>query len=211
MNMKFNLQITKMGFLLFVTLLVTGCDLSSEALVGKKAVRPKDDYYEYPSNYCDRNLELKGEASCFTEELDDVVSEISHLSSSDFVKVPEASAATERFHGGFSIAIKLRDSHRALELGDVIYQKGSGGAFEFRLQCAQNTSYPEGIGYRVYDCGLIAPQKPSGTYRLKSIEFKVDGCVQKYQTPPDNTSKCSSYNYTVEVGFESAPAISIGY
>lgn len=211
MIMKFNLQVTHMGFLLFVSLLVTGCDLSSEALVGKKVVRPEDDYYDYQTSYCDRNLELSGQASCFTEELGDVVSEINTLSSSEFVKVPEALAATERFHGGFSMAMKLRDSHRVLELGDVIYQKDSGAAYEFRLQCAKNTSYPEGIGYQVYDCGLIAPKKLSGTYRLKSIEFKVDGCVQKYQTPPDNAKKCSSYSSTVKLGSDSAPNISIGY
>jgi hypothetical protein len=200
-----------MGFLLFVSLLVTGCDLSSEALVGKKAVRPEDDYYQYQSSYCDRTLELRGEASCFTEELSDVVSEISSLTSSEFVKVPAASAATERFHGGFSMAIKLRDSHRTLELGEVIYQKDSGAAYEFRLQCAKNTSYPEGIGYQVYDCGLIAPKKPNGTYRLKSIEFKVDGCVQKYQTAADNSKKCSSYSSSVKVGSDTAPTISISY
>lgn len=200
-----------MGFLLFVSLLVTGCDLSSEALVGKKAVRPEDDYFQYQNSYCDRNLELSGEASCFTEELGDVVSEINTITTSEFVKVPEASSGSERFHGGFSMAIKLRDSHRALELGDVIYQKDSGAAYEFRLQCAKNTSYPDGIGYQVYDCGLIAPKKPSGTYRLKSIEFKVDGCVQKYQTAPDNSKKCSSYNSSVKVGSDTAPTISISY
>ncbi|GEM_PF-3320610 len=209
--MKFRLQVTDMGFLLFVSLLVTGCDLSSEALVGKKAVRPENDYYEYSSSYCDRKVELSGEGSCFTEDLSDVVSEINSLTSSEFVKVPAASASTERFHGGFSVAIRLRDSHRQLELGDVIYQKESGAAYEFRLQCAKNTSYPEGIGYQVYDCGLIAPKKPTGTYRLKSIEFKVDGCVQKYQTPPDNSKKCTSYSSSVKLGSDTAPTISLSY
>jgi hypothetical protein len=208
--MKFDSQVTNMGFLLFVSLLVTGCDLSSEALVGKKAVRPEDDYYQYQSSYCDRKLELKGEPSCFTEELDEVVSEVHSISSSEFVKVPSGASETEKFHGGFSMAVRLRDKNKVVEIGDVMFQKSTGAAYEFRLQCAKNTSYPEGIGYQVYDCGLIAPKKPSGSYRIQSIEFKVDGCVQKYEVPADNPKKCSSYNSnSPSIGDDSVPTISI--
>jgi hypothetical protein len=192
-----------------VSIGISACDLSPDALVGSRSA---DGYYQQAESprvdHCDRKVESVGTASCFTEALDEVVVDVGDIGThGTAIHNP---GPGEQSYGGFGITIRLRDKNRLLELGEVVYRK-EGSSDEILLQCLKDT-YQAAIGNNSYNCALIGRKKrtPKGQYILKSIEFKLGGCVQRYQTASDK-GHCTHNSSTVDLGssYVRAPAITV--
>lgn len=194
------------------SIVVGACDLAPDALIGNRSADGSYQAAESPRvDHCDRKVELAGAAECFTESLDEVVVDVGEIGTyGTSIHTP---GPGEQMFGGFSITLRLRDNNRAPALGEVVYRR-EGSSDEIPLECLRD-SYQSAIGNNSYNCALIAHRKktPKGQYILKSIEFTVGSCVQRYETAADK-GHCTHNSSTVDLGssYMRAPGIEIqGY
>jgi len=201
-------KLLKAAVLYAVSFGISACDLSPDALVGS---RSEDGFYQTAESprvdHCDRKVGSASTASCFTEELGDVVADVGEIRTHGTpVHYPKAG---ETSYGGFSISLELKDKTKSLKLGEVVYRR-EGSSDEVVLDCLYD-KYMSALGNTSYNCALIGKKRtPKGLYILKSIEFTVDDCVQRYETESDK-GHCTHNSSTVDLGssYVRAPGITV--
>lgn len=186
----------KMGFLFFMALLVSACDLTSDAVLGKKAVRPPDEYTDrYSTSQCDR-LVVKQGVGCFTEDLDEVLVDLQERSTQETKVKPNPSSLKVR--GGMVFSFKELRDKRKVTIAEVIYRRTSGVEYDISLTCNPAVEDPVNSSFSTQECALVTPEADKKFYRLYSLRLKVGECVAEYVTASDKT-KCSSYDNDTKV------------